>query len=223
MKNWDPSHDFLHVDRVRNNALRIASLEPSARPIDIEVVELAALLHDVYDTKYVSVEEAAAEGVDHIANILVSNGFDAERTAIVKKIVDNISYRKEKRNEKEIEEKKKQAEANGVEYVPDEITVWRATCKELHIVMDSDKLDAIGAIGALRCAAYNASRGYPIYDPVDPMNPVSAIGHHYEKLLKLHEMMKTEVGRKEAERRSQSITKLVEEIRAEMAFSSKLE
>lgn len=70
MAGHDSSHDFSHVDRVRKTALRLAAeevrsgggvactwLEFCARThpqgiIDVEVVELGALLHDVFDYKY---------------------------------------------------------------------------------------------------------------------------------------------------------------------------
>lgn len=58
MKQYDPSHDFLHVDRVRRSALRIAQLEGVSAPADLTVLELAALMHDIGDHKYCSQEEA---------------------------------------------------------------------------------------------------------------------------------------------------------------------
>eukprot|EP01138_Halocafeteria_seosinensis_P006070 gb/GECG01006205.1/.p1 GENE.gb/GECG01006205.1/~~gb/GECG01006205.1/.p1 ORF type:complete len:122 (+),score=15.90 gb/GECG01006205.1/:1-366(+) len=54
----DASHDYEHVDRVRNLALRIASEErvplEASEPgsLDQEMVQVCALLHDVDDHKY---------------------------------------------------------------------------------------------------------------------------------------------------------------------------
>jgi uncharacterized protein len=42
-------HDWWHILRVRNNALRIASNEKGS---DLFIVELAALLHDIADWKF---------------------------------------------------------------------------------------------------------------------------------------------------------------------------
>lgn len=50
MASYDPSHDFIHVNRVRNTALRLARsiLEEKPDVLDIFVVELAALFHDLF-------------------------------------------------------------------------------------------------------------------------------------------------------------------------------
>ena len=73
MKKYDPSHDAYHgtfhlaflslesisllVNRVRRTALALAKAQ-IPQP-DLLVVELAALLHDVLDKKYVTQQEAA--------------------------------------------------------------------------------------------------------------------------------------------------------------------
>ena len=108
----------------------------SARKPDLLTVELAALLHDVLDKKYVTPEQAAdpyafflpffqewaaLSGVD-----LVRDG----RARDIAKIVTNVSWSTEK----------KLREA-GL------ITDWQRECVELHCVQDADRLDAIGAFG----------------------------------------------------------------------------
>jgi uncharacterized protein len=57
---FDVSHDILHVQRVKSTALSLAAMEAkhNQTQIDLEVVKLAALLHDVGDYKY------AKEGYD---------------------------------------------------------------------------------------------------------------------------------------------------------------
>ena len=47
----DASHDFHHIDRVRRMAVALGR-EEGLREEDIQVVELASLLHDVGDWKY---------------------------------------------------------------------------------------------------------------------------------------------------------------------------
>lgn len=49
----DASHDFDHIDRVRKLALNLALRESSftSAAIDMEIVELSALLHDIADPK----------------------------------------------------------------------------------------------------------------------------------------------------------------------------
>lgn len=57
MARYDPSHDAFHVQRVRRTALHLAravtASEGTSKP-DLLTVELAALLHDVLDKKYVT-------------------------------------------------------------------------------------------------------------------------------------------------------------------------
>lgn len=100
-------------------------------------MELAALLHDVLDKKYVSAAEAAdpyafflpffqTAAQDHGVD-LVKDG----RAAAIAKIVTNVSWSTEK----------KLREAGLIED-------WHRECVELHCVQDADRLDAIGAFGA---------------------------------------------------------------------------
>ena len=48
MENSEPGHDFLHVQRVRKMALKIAKTLQS----DVFLVEMLALLHDIEDHKF---------------------------------------------------------------------------------------------------------------------------------------------------------------------------
>lgn len=123
---------------------RTVSDQPSAaRKPDLLIVELAALLHDVLDKKYVSEEQAAdpygsflpffraaaeARGID-----LITDG----RARTIARIVTNVSWSTEKKLRQE-----------GL------IEDWHRECIELHCVQDADRLDAIGAFGIMRCAAY---------------------------------------------------------------------
>lgn len=129
---------FRAVQRVRNTAMFLARAHSTQKP-DLLVVELAALLHDVLDKKYVAEEDAAdpyafflpfftsvSEHVD-----LVSDG----RARQVVNVVDNVSWSTESKLLK-----------------AGKITAWHQTCIELHCVQDADRLDAIGAFGETRCA-----------------------------------------------------------------------
>ncbi|KAI0346522.1 hypothetical protein BDW22DRAFT_1352633 [Trametopsis cervina] len=198
MAKYDPSHDAFHVQRVRRTALHLArtisssSRSPSHTP-DLLTIELAALLHDVLDKKYVSAAAASdpyafflpffenardAHGVD-----LVSDG----RAAIVARVVANVSWSTEKA-----------LRASGG------IEEWHRECVELHCVQDADRLDAIGAFGIMRCAAYSAATNRPLHAPEDdPAHADTAIQHFHDKLLHIREQLKTEPGKRMAEKRHQ--------------------
>lgn len=118
----------LVVQRVRKMALRLAR---STRPQpDLLVVELAALLHDITDKKYVSIDPQTVL-MPFFSDIrchldLIKDG----RAKLVIKIVENVSW---------TTEKNLRAGGNWTE--------WHDTCPELHCVQDADRLDAIGAVG----------------------------------------------------------------------------
>jgi uncharacterized protein len=77
------------------------------------------------------------------------------------------------------------------------------------IVQDADRLDAIGAIGVARAFNYGGFRNNPIYDP--DLENASTIGHFYDKLLKLSDLMNTTTGRCLAEERHLFLEKFLEQ------------
>ena len=122
-------------------ARTLAASLPADRQPDLLVVELAALLHDVLDKKYVPAAQAADPdaffrplfarwAAEHGATDVVADG----RAQTVARIVDNVSWSTEKRR-----------------LAAGEIGEWHRTCVELHCVQDADRLDAIGAFGECSC------------------------------------------------------------------------
>ena len=73
---------------------------------------------------------------------------------------------------------------------------------EGQIVQDADRLDAIGAVGIARTFAYGGKHG---------RTPEDSIGHFYEKLLLLKELMNTGKARELAEARHAFMVKFLEE------------
>ncbi|KAF9898757.1 hypothetical protein BX616_003648 [Lobosporangium transversale] len=92
MAAYDPSHDWLHVDRVRRQALKIAKEESSqGKSIDVELVELAALFHDIGDAKFQ--KEGQPSGREIVMGFL--SKYKYEKADLVARIVENVSFRKE--------------------------------------------------------------------------------------------------------------------------------
>lgn len=187
-------HDYYHTVRVYKIATEIAKQEYA----DVNIVQLAALLHDV-DDKKLSPETHATK--KNAVDFMTANGVDADIINIVCKIIDEVSF------------------AGTDSVVPSTI--------EGKCVQDADRLDAIGAIGIARTFAYGASRGRKIYDPdIKPrigmskeeyqknMNSTS-INHFYEKLLLLKDMMNTTAGKKLAEHRQAVMQEFLNEFMAE--------
>ena len=176
--NGDSSgHDYFHILRVLELARTIAREESKFHPVDMQVVQLTALLHDVDDRK---ISPHTHENLDNARNFLRENGVDAERTQRILEGIRNLSFKGTGKS------------------VPQSI--------EGRIVQDADRLDAIGAIGIARAFAFGGSRGREMYDPAEPpqlhmdekayaKSQGHTINHFYEKLLLLKDLMNTETGK----------------------------
>lgn len=191
IKDYDSGHDWFHIERVWKMAKRIAEEE---KGIDLLVVELSALLHDVGDYKFH--DGAQNSGPQIVRNFLEE--FDLPRTTIlhVESIVKNVSYSSEN--------------TPGFH------------SKELEIVQDADRLDAMGAIGIARAFNFGGYKGRSIYDPDIPAqanlskeeykkNKGPTINHFYEKLLLLKGQMNTNTGRSIAEARHDFMKQYLEQ------------
>jgi len=177
----EAGHDWFHIERVYHNAMHIAGFETCNR----EVVQLAALLHDIADSKFHGGDETI--GPKTARAFLESQNTAEETIDHVVKIIENISFKggKSERTFSSI---------------------------ELDIVQDADRLDAIGAIGIARTFNYGGFKNRPLYDPAITPNMhmtkdeykasnAPTINHFYEKLLLLKDRMNTATGKQLAEER----------------------
>jgi uncharacterized protein len=181
LENAESGHDWFHIERVLNNSLQIAKTEIC----NLEVVQLAALLHDIADSKFNNGNESI--GPETAKSYLESQKVQTEIVDHVVKIIENISFKGGH----------KHSDFNSI---------------ELQIVQDADRLDAIGAIGIARTFNYGGFKNREIYNPnilpnlsmtKDEYKNSSAptINHFYEKLLLLKDKMNTETGKKLAQER----------------------
>lgn len=183
LKNAEGGHDWWHIHRVWTNAKLIAQTE-KADPL---IVELAALLHDIADSKFHNGDEEI--GPRTAGNYLLSQDVDVAVIEHVQQIIRHMSF--------------KSSFDKPTFHSP-----------ELAIVQDADRLDAIGAIGIARAFNYGGFKGREIYNPeIEPNlnmskdeyknSPAPSINHFYEKLLLLKDKMNTPTGRQLAEQRHQ--------------------
>ncbi|KAJ1896344.1 hypothetical protein LPJ66_004044 [Kickxella alabastrina] len=222
MKKYDCSHDWQHVNRVVRQALALARMQSQTKQVDVLVVHLAALLHDVDDAKYVHHDDTKFSS----ENFLVGLGMDSARAAFVCRVADGVSFRKELL----AEELHKQGTGDEDDWK------WRQSCVELACVQDADRLDAIGAFGVLRCAAFSGARNRTLHTPKDRFienityeqyvqatdnSAATAISHFHEKLLQLAAKMKTDQGRQEAQRRHDFMLQFIRQVDCEFAFGDR--
>lgn len=154
---------------------------------DMLVVELAALLHDIADAKFHGGDEQM--GQDLTREFLQSQGVEQMLIDQVVNIVRDISFK------------------NSMG------SVVKRT-KELDVVQDADRLDAMGAIGIARTFNYGGFQNNVMYDPDLPprvnmtkeeykKGKSTTINHFYEKLLLLKDLMNTKTGKRLAKERHQ--------------------
>jgi len=174
LEKAEAGHDWFHIDRVYKTALKINSVEGG----DLLVVSLAALLHDIADSKFNNGDEEIGPRI--AAEFLQSISVQPQVISHVVAIIKNLSFK---------------ASLGKISF----------SSKELDIVQDADRLDAIGAIGIARAFTYGGFKNRTMYNPEilpaynqtkeEYKNSVApTINHFYEKLLLLKDLMKTNAG-----------------------------
>lgn len=191
----EAGHDWFHIERVFKTAKQINHTEKG----DTLVVALAALLHDIADSKFNGGDEEI--GPRLAGDFLQSLNLDPDIIVHVQEIIRNLSFK---------------ASLGQITFAS----------KELDIVQDADRLDAIGAIGIARAFTYGGFKNRVLYDPeIKPQqyadkeaykNTVApTVNHFYEKLLLLKDLMKTAAGKQMAEERHQFMLTYLDQFYAE--------
>ena len=166
---------------------------------DLIVVKLGALLHDIADSKFHGGDETVAPKTAR--TFLESQNVSEDIILHVIAIIENISFK-------------------GGNFEK------KFNSKELEIVQDADRLDAIGAIGIARTFNYGGFKNRPLYNPnIQPnmnMNKEEyknsespTLNHFYEKLLLLKDKMNTETGKKIAQKRHNFMVTFLSQFYAE--------
>ena len=166
---------------------------------DLTVVKLGALLHDIADSKFHDGDETV--GPKTARTFLESENISEETIAHVINIIENISFK-------------------GGNFEK------KFTSKELEIVQDADRLDAIGAIGIARTFNYGGFKNRALYNPAIPPkfnmskeeyknSNAPTLNHFYEKLLLLKDKMNTETGKKIAIERHKYMENFLSQFYAE--------
>ena len=134
LEGAESGHDWWHIQRVWNNALQIIKTETAEQLI----VELAALLHDIADSKFHNGDEEIGPKI--AGDFLSSQQLPQDLILNVQQIIRNMSFK---------------ASLGNKEF----------HSRELDIVQDADRLDAIGAIGIARAFTYGGFKNRELYNP----------------------------------------------------------
>lgn len=184
-------HDWWHIYRVWKTAKKIAETEA----VDLFIVELSALLHDIADPKFHEGNEAI--GPQIAGEFLLGQHVESSVVDHVLNIIKNMSFKNS---------------LGKVEF----------HSVEMAVVQDADRLDAIGAIGIARAFNYGGFKNRALYNPSQKPNlnmskeeykkgDSPTINHFYEKLLLLKDKMNTETGKKMAAQRHTFMEKFLEQ------------
>lgn len=191
LQGAESGHDWWHIERVWNNAKLLIKTEE----VDPFIVELAALLHDIADSKFHNGDEEI--GPKKAGEYLESIGIDEVIIQHIQQIIRNMSFKSS-------------------------LGSLNFHSKEMEVVQDADRLDAIGAIGIARAFSFGGFKNRELYNPNIPpalnmtkeeykSSTAPTINHFYEKLLFLKDKMNTETGRQIAEQRHQFMLSYLEQ------------
>ena len=192
------SHDFDHTERVYNSAVRLAEVEGA----DLEIVRLAALLHDIARKEEDDSSGAinhALKGAELAREILLELEVGEEK---IDRICDCIAkHRFRDNNEPETLEER--------------------------VIFDADKLDSIGAVGLGRAYLFAGEAGARMHDKdVDIEHTAeytkddTAYREFLVKLSKVKDRMTTAEGRRLAEHRHEFMIDFFNEMNDEVMGNS---
>jgi len=190
----NPCHDLDHVERVVENALVIGKKEGG----DLEILEVAALLHDVARKE----QDESKGAICH-----------AERGGVLARtILENLNYPEEKiKQVVHCVETHRFRKDNAPETI------------EAKVIYDADKLDVVGAIGIARAVSFSGFHGSRVhvhdvdiekggeYGPND-----CAYREFLVKLQKIKDKMLTESGREMAKERHEFMIEFFDRINKEV-------
>jgi uncharacterized protein len=189
-------HDWWHIYRVWKMAQHLCQMEPAANQ---EIVELAALLHDIADWKFNNGDDTAGPKAARVW--LEQNHLPETSITSICDIIENMSFKGAK-------------------------VAAKSLSLEGQLVQDADRLDAIGAIGIARTFAYGGHAGRSMYNPNQKPhlhqtsdaykhNTGPTINHFYEKLLLLKDRLNTDAAKQIAQHRHQVMELFLTEFYAE--------
>ncbi len=192
----DPSHDFQHILRVTNLAVKIGVSVKA----DLDIIIPAVLFHDtvVYrkdSPKSKNETDESAEVAGKILNKI--KDYPKEKIERVKTCIRECSFTK------------------GI--IPDLL--------ESKVLQDADRLESMGAVSIMRTFSSGGQMNRPFYDPDDPFCKKGLEGVHsgiwlfYKRLLLIENTIHTIYARKIAKRRTRFLKDFLKEFRQELEES----
>ncbi|HSP22444.1 MAG TPA: HD domain-containing protein [Planococcus sp. (in: firmicutes)] len=187
---FDASHDWQHIERVRKNAGAILAQETA----DGFLIDIAVLLHDVSDPKYMR------DGEDPESEILDSLELTETQKRSIKEIIQSVSFKG----------------GNGIPPATIEAQIVQDADR-------LDAIGAVGIARTFAYGGAKGRKLYDWDEkPRSEMTeveyrsaPTSSATHFYEKLLLLKNSLNTNAGKQIAEERHQFMLSFLEQLKKE--------
>ena len=192
----DPSHDFQHIQRVLNLAVKIGKSVKA----DLDVLIPAALFHDI---------------VVYQKNLPQSKGESDESAEVAEKVLEGLKNYPKKKIEDIKNCIKECSFSKGIS----------PKLLESKVLQDADRLEATGAISIMRTFSSCGQMNRPLYDPSDPfcMNGPqqfkSGIDLFYRRLLIVEKTMHTDLAKKIAKSRTKFLKIFLSQLKKELIES----
>lgn len=190
----DPSHDFLHIQRVVATAIELAHEERA----DVMIVLPAAYFHDLVSIPKNDPRrtEASALSAEAAVQYLRSVGYPQRYLDAIRHAIAAHSF------------------SAGIS----------CETIEAKVVQDADRLDSLGAVGIARCFTTGALMGSPFYHEDDFSaesraldDKTYAVDHFFVKLFKVAETLQTASASREGALRVAFMKDYLNRLRTEVA------
>lgn len=189
---FDASHDFQHIERVRKNARFISQEEGTVRT---DLIELAVLLHDVSDVKYSGIEGKAKENaiLDELDLPL------SDRQQIVE-IIECVSFSGGHEKEAKTIEAKIVRDADRLDAIG---------------AVGIARTFAYGGAKGRKLYDWSETARMNMSESEYRNKETASVTHFYEKLLLLKDLMVTETGKKLALQRHEFMLAFIDQLKIE--------
>lgn len=196
----DPSHDFMHIERVVSNALDISEAEGG----DLDIIVAACFFHDCinYPKHHPKAKLSAQESADEAERVLLSiKSYPNEKISDVKVSILQHSF------------------SAGI----------TPSLLEAKIVQDADRLEATGALSLMRTFSSTGQMKRAFYSSKDtfcknrkPNAKKYGFDLLYERLLVVKDMMNTKTAKAIAEQRHNFLLNFEKQVKTEIPNHTKI-
>lgn len=191
-EQYDASHDFQHIERVRKNALLIMRGEEN---VNREIIEIAILLHDVSDPKY-----SGDEGKKKESAILKQLQLSDDDEKWVEEIIQSVSFSGGNSKEATTLESQIVRDADRLDAIG---------------AIGIARTFAYGGAKGRKLYDWNEQARNNMSEEEYRTVKTASVTHFYEKLLLLQDLMMTETARRLAKQRHEFMLTFLEQLKLE--------